>query len=147
MAPAFAVAGDLLGRILRIVNQHVAAASKFAEVAIKLGDAGLVVGGVDDRAAGGVHAIAEAALGMIQPGDGNLRLADFPAVAAGNFAEGARGRHHADVYGEVRAGELGFEDLAKAIGAEGLRLEAAKVEAVLRLEKRMEERNALDVIP
>jgi len=147
VAPAFAFGGELLGGILGVVNEDVGAVGELAEIVVEFGDAGLVVGGVNDRADGRLNAEAEAALGMIEPGGADSRAVDFKLVAAGDFAEVARGGHGADVHGKVGAGELSLEDLAEAIGAKGLGLKTIEVEAVLRFKKRVEEGNALDVVP
>ena len=120
---------------------------KIAKVLVEFRHARLVVGGIDDRARGGVKAIAEAALGMIEPSGSDTSALDFPFLAAGNFAEIAGRGHHANVDGKIRAGELGFENLAQTIAAKKFGLEAVKVKAVLGLEEGVEKRNALDVIP
>src|SRR5271154_1179998 len=55
--------------------------------------------------------------------------------------------HQADFHRKVRFGELRFKHSSKTFGAEVFRLETIEVEAILRLKKRIEEWNALNVVP
>ena len=48
---------------------------------------------------------------------------------------------------EIGTRDLSFKSFAQALGPEIFRLKTVKVKTVLRLVKRMEEWNALDVIP
>ena len=84
---------------------------------------------------------------MIQPSRGDARPVYFELIAAGDLAELARGRHHAQVHREIGTRDLRFENFAQTLGPEIFRLKTVKVKSVLRLVKGMEERNALNVIP
>src|ERR1700733_9808747 len=147
MTPAFAFRGQLLRRILGVIYQYIRSLRELPKILVKLREARLIVGSVDYRPAGGFHAISQASLWMVQESGGNLSAVDFPFVAAADFMKFASRRHHADFYGEVWTCKLRFKHLSKSIGAEEFRMKTIKVEAVLRLEKRVEEGNPLDVIP
>src|SRR5271163_4750978 len=107
----------------------------------------LIVGGVDDRAAGGVNSVAQASLGMIQITRGDVRAVNLKCFRVGHLAKIARRGHHGYVHWKIRAGELGREDLLEAVRSQIFGLEAVKMEAVLRFEEGMEERDALNVVP
>src|SRR5580704_11372444 len=87
MAPPLARRGQLLRGILRIIDQDIGTVCELAETSIEFRDAGFVVGSVDDRTCRRIQAVAEASLGMIHPGGGNLRALDLPIFAAGDFTE------------------------------------------------------------
>src|SRR5580704_2492913 len=84
---------------------------------------------------------------MVQESGGNLGAVDFPFVAAAKLMKFASRRHHTYFHRKVRAGELRFQDLTKTVRPQVFRLKTIKVETILRLEERVEEWNALDVVP
>src|ERR1700683_898745 len=84
---------------------------------------------------------------MIQPGATNLRSVHRPFIAAIDLVKLPSRRHHVYIDWKIRAGQLRFQHLTKAVRTEIFRLETVKVKAVLALEKRIEERNALYVVP
>ena len=58
MSPTFPRRGQLFGRILRIVDQHIRAVRQLAQILIKLRDARLVVRRVNDRSPRRLHPVA-----------------------------------------------------------------------------------------
>src|ERR1700677_2090300 len=84
---------------------------------------------------------------MIQGLGCNFRSVDIPGLARRDFVEFAGSGHHGDVYGKIRAGKLGLEDLLQTVRTKILRLKAIKLKTILRFEKGTKEGNALDVIP
>src|SRR6266849_6268604 len=118
MAPAAASAGELLGRVLRVVDEDVGAGGELAKALIELGVAGLIIGGIDDRARWRVDAKAQAALRVVEPTGSDFVLADLEGVAAGDFLELALGGHGRHIHGEIGDGHLRFEDLLEAVAAE-----------------------------
>src|SRR5271168_5268312 len=139
MSPAFAGGRELLGRILRVIDQHVRALRELAETAVEFRNAGLVVSGIDDRTDGRIQAIAQAPLRMIEPGGRNMRSADIPLFATLDFAKEARGGHHANVHRKIGAGKLRFQHLAETVAAQMFGLKAVEMKTILRFKKRMEE--------
>src|ERR1700693_1817576 len=131
MAPPLAHRGKLLRGILRIIDQDICSVYELPETSIEFRHARFVVGSVDDRSCRRVQAVAEASLGMIHPGGGNLGSLDLPIFAAGDFTKRSRRRHRASVDREIGARELRCEHLAKAIGAERLRLKTIEMEMVV----------------
>ena len=123
------------GRILRVVYQNVRSLRELPQVLVILWNTRLIVRGIDYRSAGGLDAIAQASLRMIQPRATNLRPVHGPFIAAIDLVKLASRCHHVDVHRKVRAGQLRFEHLAKAVRTEIFRLKTIKVKAVLALEK------------
>lgn len=147
MSPTAAGGGQLLGRILGVVNYDIGTVSELAEIGVELGHTGFVIGGIHERAARHVEAVGQTSLRMMQPAGRNFRSVNFPFIAASHLVEDAGGAHHGGVNGEIRAGELRFENLFQTLGAEVIGLKAVKMKLILSFEKGMEEGDALDVIP
>ena len=72
---------------------------------------------------------------------------NFPLLAPGYLAERSRRAHDAGVYWEVRAGQLRFEHLSKAVLPQEFGLKAVEVKFILCLEEGMKKRDTLNVIP
>src|SRR5579872_677606 len=146
MSPA-AMRGELLGRVLRVVDEDVGASGEVAQGGIEVRFTRLVVGGIDDRASGRLEAEAEATLRMIEPARHDARIANREGIAAGDFAELALRRHGAQIHREVRVSHLRLEDALQAVAAEEIGPEAIEVKGVLRGVKRSKKRDALNMIP
>ena len=84
---------------------------------------------------------------MIEPGGANGHSLNLPFFAARDFPKRPHGGHRRNRHRKIWASELRLENLPETVGSERRRLKAIKVKAVLRLEKRMEKRNTLNVIP
>src|ERR1700723_2440078 len=89
VAPAFACGCKLLRRVLRVVDQHVGALRKLAQVVVELRHTGFVVRGIDDRADRRVQTVSQAALRMVQPSGGNMGAVHVPFLTALNLAKEA----------------------------------------------------------
>ena len=144
MAPTPPAGLVFFGKILRVVNQHVGAFGKFADILVELLIARLVVGGVDQDAFPGLKPKAHASLWMVQPHGPHggvivqLRLAFLDVV------EIPLRLHLAGVHREVRRGHLLFHHALQAAGPAG----GVKGEAILGIFiERAEEGDALDVVP
>src|SRR6266478_9205049 len=118
MAPTAAGAGELLRRVLSVVDENVGASGELAKALIELGVARLIIGGIDDRAGGRVDAKAQAALRVVEPAGSDFVFADLEGVAAGDFLELALGGHGGHIHGEIGDGHLRFEDLLETVAAE-----------------------------
>ena len=147
MPPAFARRGQLFRRALRVVDEDVGASRELPQIIVELGHARFVVGGIHDCSRRRFQAISQAALRMIQPARGHFRALHFELVAARDFRKLAARVHQRQIHREIRARELRFQDLSQTVAAEIFRLEAVKVEIVLRQIERAEKRHTLNVIP
>ena len=147
MAPTLPRGRELLGRVLRVVDQDVCAAGELPEIRVEFRRARLVVRRIDDGTRRRVQPIAKAALWVVEPCGRYLRSFNVPLLAAGNLAEFAFGAHRGDVDRKIGLGELRFEHLAQAVWAEVLRLKAEEMKSIPRVEEGVEKRNTLNVIP
>src|ERR1700676_4128739 len=100
MSPPLARRGELLGGILRIVDQDICSVRELSKTSIQFRHAGLVIGSIDDRSDGHIQAIAETTLRMIHPSGGYARPLDFPFFAASDFPERAQRCHRASALSE-----------------------------------------------
>src|SRR5277367_1135545 len=130
--PALACRSQLLGRILRVVDQHISAMRQLAQILIAGVLARFIIRSVDNGTAGGINPVAQASLRMVQVTGSDVRPVDLPLLRVGHFMEIARGGHHGHVHREIRAGQLRREYLLQAVRPQILGLEAVEMEAVLR---------------
>jgi hypothetical protein len=147
MAPAAFGAGELLWRVLGVVDEDIRACRQLLQTFVEFAIAGLVVGGVDDGAGWRFDAETEAALWMIQGAGGDFVFAYEKGVASSDFLEPAFGIHGGHVDRKIGQGHLSFEDLLEAVAAEVFGAETVEVEFVFFDVERGEEGDALDVVP
>src|SRR5277367_520047 len=84
---------------------------------------------------------------MVEPGCGDERSADFPFFPAINLAKKTRRRHHAYIHWKIRACKLALQNLFEAVATEMLGLETVKMKTILGFVERLEEWDALNVVP
>ena len=145
--PALLRGAKLLGGVLGVVDVDVSALGEFAEVAIHVRDAGLVVSGIDDDARGRLQAEAETPLRVVEPFRRDAGFTELNCVAAGNFRVLALAVENTDVHREIGSGHLGLQDAFQAVFAEIFGLKAEEVEMIALGNKGEEKRQALDVVP
>jgi len=118
VSPALFASGIFVGEILCVIDEHVSAFSKLADVLIENGMAGFIVCGVDQDFAFGFHAEAETSLRMVEPFgvDGAMIKLNAAFVDIGKLA--ACG-HLTHVDREIGIGHLLFESLLQSARAAG----------------------------
>ena len=103
-------AGVLLGRVLRVVDEHVGAARQREQAGVERAGVVLGVGGVDDAAAAVLDAIGEAAVRVV--GRAPARTVASPTAKRAPAAHARRselGAHRVEADGEVRRAHLRVE--------------------------------------
>lgn len=143
VSPTAALGFVFLGQILGVINEHVGTFGEFADVAVKNGMAGLVVGGVNENSVVGFEAEAETSLGMIEPHGLHNAIVKFNPLFF-HVVKIAMCRHLAHIDWEVGVGHLLLNGALQATSAAGGVEEKIVVGVLI---KRLKEWNALDVIP
>src|SRR2546428_13705519 len=64
--PAFAGRGQLFGGVLRVVDEYVRVGGKLAQALVEFRHPGFIVGGIDNRASGGLKAETKTALRVVE---------------------------------------------------------------------------------
>src|SRR5579871_6755199 len=91
MPPAFARGGELLRRILRVVDEYVRIARQTPQIDIVLAAVRFVIRGIDNGARAGLEPVAQASLRMIEALGDYAHAAYLPGLAACYVAVGALG--------------------------------------------------------
>src|SRR5579883_833380 len=142
-----AVTLEFLGGVLRVIDENIRCFGKAAQIAVVFEVSRLVIGGVDDCPNSSLDAIAEAALGMIEPASGHARFADRETIAPSNIGEFAICGHSMEVDREVGMSHLRFENALEAILPDEFRSETVKMKLVVRRIQGREKGDALNVVP
>src|SRR5450755_1431019 len=101
MSPAALGSGELLWRILRVIDENIRPRRKFPQTLVHFFVSRFVIGGINDGPRGCLDAETQAPLRMIQRPGGDLILSDEKSIAASHFLKPALGVHRRHVHWKI----------------------------------------------